>query len=89
MKTPETPVVTTPDVPVVNPPDTPVVKTPEKPSVASDTKVLGIQTTLPATGFDDGQTAALALALILAGAGILLAFRKDEETAVLSGAGSS
>ncbi|MBK5266470.1 MAG: LPXTG cell wall anchor domain-containing protein [Acidimicrobiia bacterium] len=80
VKTPETPVVTTPDVPVVNTPDTPVVKTPEKPSVASDTKVLGIQTTLPATGFDDGQTAVLALALILAGAGILLAVRKDDET---------
>ena len=86
VKTPETPVVTTPDVPVVNPP---VVKTPETPSVASDTKVLGIQTTLPATGFDDGQTAVLALALILAGAGILLAFRKDDETALLSGAGGS
>jgi LPXTG-motif cell wall-anchored protein len=73
----------------VKTPDQPAVKTPEKPTVASDTKVLGIQTTLPATGFDDGQTAALALALILAGAGVLLAFRKDEEIVVLSAAGGS
>jgi LPXTG-motif cell wall-anchored protein len=89
VKPPETPVVTTPDIPVVKTPDQPAVKTPEKPTVASDTKVLGIQTTLPATGFDDGQTAALALALILAGAGVLLAFRKDEEIVVLSEAGGS
>lgn len=65
-----------PEPPISNP-ETPVV-TPPAPTV-DDTKVLGIQTTLPQTGFADWQAGVLAVALVLAGAGVLMAFRKEED----------
>ncbi len=67
------PPITNPEPPVNNPPV--VTSTP----VPDDTKVAGIQTTLPQTGFAEWQAAVLALALMLGGAGVLLAFRRKED----------
>ena len=50
-----------------------------------DTEVLGIQTELPATGFGDRDSALLALALVMAGMGILLLSRKEDDFATISG----
>lgn len=71
--------VVLPEPPVSNP-ETPVVTPPVTiaPTV-DDTKVLGIQTTLPQTGFADWQAGVLAVALVLAGVGMLMAFRKEED----------
>ena len=72
-----------PEPPVTNPPATnpPTVT----PTPVEDTKVLGIQTTLPDTGFDDWQTAMLALAMIMAGMGLLLVVRKEDLVVLVSG----
>ncbi|MBK5266441.1 MAG: hypothetical protein JJE47_03320 [Acidimicrobiia bacterium] len=71
--------VVLPEPPISNP-ETPVVTPPVTiaPTV-DDTKVLGIQTTLPQTGFADWQAGVLAVALVLAGVGMLMAFRKEED----------
>jgi len=69
-----------PEPPVSNP-EPPVATTPPvtvAPAV-DDTKVLGTQTTLPQTGFADWQAGVLAVALMLAGVGVLMAFRKEED----------
>ena len=50
-----------------------------------DTEVLGIQTELPDTGFGDRDSALLALALVMAGMGILLLSRKEDDFATISG----
>ena len=50
-----------------------------------DTQVLGIQTELPETGFGDHDSALLALALVMAGMGVLLLTRKEEDFATISG----
>ena len=74
-------VLVLPEPPVTNP-ETPTVTTPATPStppVVDDTKVAGIQTTLPQTGFADWQAGMLAIALMLGGAGVLLAFRRKED----------
>ncbi len=80
--TPETPVTrtsTTPVTPTPNTPATPATPTPATPTAVDDTKVLGIQTELPATGFADWQAGLLAIALIMGGAGVLLVIRKEED----------
>lgn len=74
-------VLVLPEPPVTNP-ETPTVTPPAvtaAPPVVDDTKVLGIQTTLPQTGFADWQAGMLALALMFGGAGVLLAFRRKED----------
>lgn len=73
-----------PEPPVENP-ETPTV-TP--PTVVEDTKVLGIQETLPLTGFGDWQAAMLALSMIFAGLGLLLLVRKEDLVIVTKGFGS-
>ena len=73
-----------PEPPVVDP-ETPTV-TP--PTVVEDTKVLGIQETLPLTGFGDWQAAMLALSMIFAGLGLLLLVRKEDLVIVTKGFGS-
>ena len=73
------PPVTNPETPTVNPP-----ATPSTPTVVDDTKVAGIQTTLPQTGFADWQAGMLAVALMLGGAGVLLAFRRKEDIVYLT-----
>ena len=73
-----------PEPPVENP--EPPTVTP--PTVVEDTKVLGIQETLPLTGFGDWQAAMLALAMIFAGLGLLLLVRKEDLVMVTKGFGS-
>lgn len=78
------PPVTNPETPTVTPP-----ATTSTPTVVDDTKVAGIQTTLPQTGFADWQAGMLAIALMLGGAGVLLAFRRKEDIVyVTSGFGN-
>ena len=83
--TPTTPTTPTPNTPVTPTPNTPVTPTPTTPATPTattdvdDTKVLGIQTELPATGMDDWRAGLLALALVMAGAGILLVARKEDD----------
>ncbi len=84
-ETPVTPTTPTPNTPVTPTPNTPVTPTPTTPATPTattdvdDTKVLGIQTELPATGMDDWRAGLLALALVMAGAGILLVARKEDD----------
>ena len=80
-----------PEPPVTNP-ETPTVTPPvvtSTPTAVDDTKVAGIQTTLPQTGFADWQAGMMAVALMLGGAGVLLAFRRKEDIVYMtSGFGS-
>lgn len=72
-----------PEPPVTNP-EPPTVTPPVE---VEDTKVLGIQETLPATGFDDWQLAVLAMAMMMAGAGVLMLVRKEDLVIVTKGFG--
>lgn len=80
---PDTPVTPAPNpsvTPTANVPTTPTPNAPATPGAeVNDTKVLGIQTSLPRTGLDDWRAGLLALALVMAGAGILLVARKEDD----------